>query len=169
MERAARLHALAHDRRSRCRARAVPAPRRGSAAPGPRRLRPAQPGEDPQAVAAEQLRKDGVQVLHTIGGDDTSIAAARLAQYLHSRGYDLTVVGLPKTIDNDIIPIGLSLGATTAVQHGARFLRQVVAEATANPRMLIVHEVHAPSCRAGPRCGRAQRRVPVSPTRRAAV
>lgn len=39
-------------------------------------------GEDPQKVAADQLIKDGVQVLHTIGGDDTNTAAADLARYL---------------------------------------------------------------------------------------
>ena len=33
-------------------------------------------GQDPQQVAADQLVKDGVDVLHTIGGDDTNTAAA---------------------------------------------------------------------------------------------
>ena len=36
-------------------------------------------GENPLAVAASQLMKDGVEVLHTIGGDDTNMAAASLA------------------------------------------------------------------------------------------
>ena len=35
-------------------------------------------GQDPQKVAADQLVKDGVDVLHTIGGDDTNTAAADL-------------------------------------------------------------------------------------------
>ena len=61
-------------------------------------------GEDPLAVAAERLRADGVDVLHTIGGDDTNTTAADLAAYLHENGYELTVVGLPKTIDNDVSP-----------------------------------------------------------------
>ena len=62
-------------------------------------------GVDPLAFAAEQLRKDGVDVLHTIGGDDTNTTAADLAAYLHEHNYELTVVGLPKTIDNDVVPI----------------------------------------------------------------
>ena len=74
-------------------------------------------GQDPLAVAAEQLRKDGVDVLHTIGGDDTNTTAADLAAYLHKEGHELTVIGLPKTIDNDIIPIRQSLGALTAEQN----------------------------------------------------
>ena len=51
-----------------------------------------QPGQDPLHVAAEQLRRDGVDVLHTIGGDDTNGTAADLAAYLRSNGYELTVV-----------------------------------------------------------------------------
>lgn len=68
-------------------------------------------GEDPLKVAADQLVKDGVDVLHTIGGDDTSLTAADLAAYLAKNDYNLTVVGLPKTIDNDVYPIAQSLGA----------------------------------------------------------
>ena len=69
-----------------------------------------QEGQDPLQVAAEQLTKDGVDVLHTIGGDDTNTTAADLAAYLHENGYELTVVGLPKTIDNDVVPIRQSSG-----------------------------------------------------------
>ena len=68
-------------------------------------------GEDPLKVAADQLVKDGVDVLHTIGGDDTSLTAADLAAYLAKNDYNLTVVGLPKTVDNDVYPIAQSLGA----------------------------------------------------------
>jgi pyrophosphate--fructose-6-phosphate 1-phosphotransferase len=100
-----------------------------------------QPGQDPLQVAAEQLRSDGVDVLHTIGGDDTNGTAADLAAYLRSNGYQLTVVGLPKTIDNDIVPIKQSLGAWTAAEQGALYARNIIAEHSTNPRMLIVHEV----------------------------
>ena len=103
-------------------------------------------GEDPQQVAANQLVADGVDVLHTIGGDDTSTAAADLAAFLKTNNYDLTVVGLPKTVDNDVIPIRQSLGAWTAAEQGARFFDNVVSEHNANPRMLIVHEVMGRNC-----------------------
>jgi pyrophosphate--fructose-6-phosphate 1-phosphotransferase len=103
-------------------------------------------GQDPQQVAADQLTRDGVDVLHTIGGDDTNTAAASLAAFLANNGYKLTVVGLPKTVDNDVIPIRQSLGAWTAAEQGARFFANVVAEHSANPRMLIVHEVMGRNC-----------------------
>ena len=56
------------------------------------------------------------------------------------------MVGLPKTIDNDVFPITQSLGAWTAAEQGAAFFENVGAEATANPRMMIVHEVMGRDC-----------------------
>jgi len=103
-------------------------------------------GEDPQKVAADQLIKDGVDVLHTIGGDDTNTAAADLASFLEKNGYNLTVIGLPKTIDNDVYPIRQTLGAFTAAEEGAKNFTNVVNEQSANPRMLIVHEIMGRSC-----------------------
>ncbi len=106
----------------------------------------AKEGQDPQKVAADQLIKDNVDVLHTIGGDDTNTAAADLAAFLKKNNYDLTVIGLPKTVDNDVYPIRQSLGAWTAAEQGAQFFENVVAEHNANPRMLIVHEVMGRHC-----------------------
>ncbi|MFN8047854.1 MAG: pyrophosphate--fructose-6-phosphate 1-phosphotransferase [Ancrocorticia sp.] len=103
-------------------------------------------GENPLEVAAEQLRKDGVDVLHTIGGDDTNTTAADLAAYLHENNYELTVVGLPKTIDNDIVPIRQSLGAMTAAEESSDFAQHIIGEHRSNPRMLIVHEVMGRAC-----------------------
>ena len=103
-------------------------------------------GQDPQKVAADRLVADGVDVLHTIGGDDTNTAAADLAKFLKENKYELTVIGLPKTIDNDVYPIRQSLGAWTAAEEGAKFFENVVGESGANPRMLIVHEVMGRNC-----------------------
>ena len=104
------------------------------------------PGQDPQQVAADQLVRDGVAVLHTIGGDDTNIAAASLADFMARNGHQLTVIGLPKTVDNDVFPIRQTLGASTAAEQGATFFEHVVAEHGANPRMLVVHEVMGRGC-----------------------
>lgn len=105
-----------------------------------------QEGQDPLQVAAEQLRTDGIDVLHTIGGDDTNTTAADLARYLHENDYELTVVGLPKTIDNDVIPIKQSLGAWTAAEEAAGFARNIIGEHRSGNRMLIVHEVMGRHC-----------------------
>jgi pyrophosphate--fructose-6-phosphate 1-phosphotransferase len=103
-------------------------------------------GTDPLQVAAERLTADGVDVLHTIGGDDTNTTAADLAAYLGKHEHELVVVGLPKTIDNDIIPIKQSLGAWTAAEQGARFAANILAEHNSGARMLIVHEVMGRHC-----------------------
>ena len=103
-------------------------------------------GEDPLKVAADQLVRDGVDVLHTIGGDDTNTTAADLAAYLAKHSYPLIVVGLPKTIDNDVYPIKQSLGAWTAAEEGAKFFMNVVKENSANPRALTIHEVMGRNC-----------------------
>jgi pyrophosphate--fructose-6-phosphate 1-phosphotransferase len=103
-------------------------------------------GQNPLHVAAEQLVRDGVTILHTIGGDDTNTTAADLAAYLEANGYALTVVGLPKTIDNDVVPIRQTLGAVSAAEQGALFWENAVNEQSANPRILLIHEVMGRHC-----------------------
>ena len=103
-------------------------------------------GDLPLEVAAKQLQKDQVTILHTIGGDDTNTMAAELAGYLSENNYDLTVVGLPKTVDNDIVPIAQSLGAATAAEQGALFFENIANENTTSTRQLIIHEVMGRHC-----------------------
>lgn len=103
-------------------------------------------GEVPLEVAAKQLQKDGITVLHTIGGDDTNTQAASLAAYLAENNYKLTVVGLPKTVDNDVFPVRQSLGAYTAGEQGAQFFHNIVNESSASARMLIIHECMGRDC-----------------------
>ncbi|MDO5698475.1 MAG: pyrophosphate--fructose-6-phosphate 1-phosphotransferase [Dermatophilus congolensis] len=103
-------------------------------------------GVDPLDFAAQRLTDDGVDVLHTIGGDDTNTTAADLAAHIQANGHPMTVVGLPKTIDNDIVPIRQSLGADTAAEFGAKFAANVVGEHNSSSRMLIVHEVMGRNC-----------------------
>jgi len=105
-----------------------------------------QEGEDPLKVAAEQLKKDQIDILHTIGGDDTNTMAAQLSFYLKENGYDLTVVGLPKTVDNDVFPLTQTLGAWTAAEQGAVFFENIANENTTSTRQLIIHEVMGRNC-----------------------
>lgn len=53
---------------------------------------------------------------------------------------------MPKTIDNDVIPIKQTFGADTAARHGAAYFANIVSESTANPKMLILHEVMGRDC-----------------------
>ena len=103
-------------------------------------------GENPLEVAANQLVKDGITILHTIGGDDTNITAADLSNYLKANNYNLTVVGLPKTVDNDVYPIAQTLGAWTAAEQGAIFFENIANENTTSDRQLIIHELMGRDC-----------------------
>ena len=103
-------------------------------------------GEDPLEVAANQLTNDNVNILHTIGGDDTNTMAAQLSFFLEKNGYDLTVAGLPKTVDNDVFPVAQTLGAWTAAEQGSIFFENVVNENTTSNRQLIIHEVMGRHC-----------------------
>jgi diphosphate-dependent phosphofructokinase len=103
-------------------------------------------GENSLQVAAEQLAKDGITILHTIGGDDTNSAAADLASFLALNGYNLIVVGIPKTVDNDVFPLSQTLGAWTAAEQGAIFFQNIANENTTSSRQLLVHEVMGRNC-----------------------
>ena len=103
-------------------------------------------GEVPLEIAAKNLTKDGVDIIHTIGGDDTNTMAAQLSFYLKNNGYDLTVVGMPKTVDNDVFPVSQTLGAWTAAEQGAIFFENIVNENTTSTRQLIIHEVMGRHC-----------------------
>ncbi len=97
--------------------------------------------EIPIEVAAQQLIKDKVDILFTIGGDDTNTTAKDLKNYISSRDVKISVIGIPKTIDNDIFPVTRSLGAYTAANSGASFFSNIVNENFMGERHLIVHEV----------------------------
>ena len=56
------------------------------------------------------------------------------------------MVGLPKTVDNDVKPIRQTLGAWTAAEYGAAFFDNISNEQSAAPRTLIIHEVMGRSC-----------------------
>ena len=103
-------------------------------------------GELPLEIAAQRLMSDKIDILHTIGGDDTNTTAGELVKYLEEHNYQLTVVGLPKTIDNDIIPIKQTLGAVTAAEQTSKFFQNIVNENTTSSRQLIIHEVMGRNC-----------------------
>jgi len=102
--------------------------------------------ESPLEVAANQLMQDQISILHTIGGDDTNTTAAELVDYLDKHNYNLTVVGFPKTIDNDIYPISQTLGAYTAAEQTSLFFKNIVNENTTSSRQLIIHEIMGRNC-----------------------
>ena len=100
----------------------------------------------PLETAAQELIKNKIDILHTIGGDDTNTTAADLVKYLEEKKYKLTIVGLPKTIDNDVYPIQQTLGAFTAAEQTSNFFKNIVNENTTSSRHLIIHEIMGRNC-----------------------
>lgn len=71
------------------------------------------------AVMAEYLKKLGVNVLLCVGGDGTQRGAFALSQQCRKMNMPVSVVGVPKTIDNDVAFCERSFGFTTAVAMAA--------------------------------------------------
>ncbi len=72
--------------------------------------------------AVENLIARGVDILFTVGGDGTQRGANDLYQEARKRGHALSVVGIPKTIDNDVGFVSRTFGFFTAVEEAARVL-----------------------------------------------
>ncbi len=73
-------------------------------------------------MAVENLIARGVNILFTVGGDGTQRGANELFREARNRGHALSVVGLPKTIDNDVGFVSRTFGFFTAVEEAARVL-----------------------------------------------
>jgi 6-phosphofructokinase 1 len=89
-------------------------------------------GQDPGAMAAT-LERLGVNLLFVIGGDGTLRGAQRIADEADRRGLTLSVVGVPKTIDNDIPYIDQSFGFQTAFTRATESIKSALTEASSTP------------------------------------
>lgn len=71
-------------------------------------------------VLIEQLKKKNIEYVLYIGGNDSMDTVAKLSKYCKQNGiYDLTVVGIPKTIDNDLVGIDHCPGFGSAAKYVA--------------------------------------------------
>jgi 6-phosphofructokinase 1 len=73
-------------------------------------------------IAVDNLIRLGVNILFTIGGDGTQRGGNELFQEARRRGHPLAVVGIPKTIDNDVAFVTRTFGYLTAVEQAAHAL-----------------------------------------------
>jgi 6-phosphofructokinase 1 len=87
-------------------------------------------GPQDVGVMVDTLVRDGVKALFCVGGDGTLRGASAIAAEVRRRGLEIAVVGIPKTIDNDLSWIVRSFGFATAVEEAARALQAANVEAT---------------------------------------
>lgn len=85
----------------------------------------------PQDVGdmVDTLERLGVGILFAIGGDGTLKGASAIAREIGRRGVQIAVVGIPKTIDNDISHIQQSFGFETAASEARRAVYAAHSEA----------------------------------------
>ncbi|MEW5734673.1 MAG: ATP-dependent 6-phosphofructokinase [Thermodesulfobacteriota bacterium] len=79
------------------------------------------------------LERMNVGILFTIGGDGTLVAAAKICDAIKERNLKISVVGVPKTIDNDIYMVERSFGFDTAVEAATAAIRSAHTEAQGYP------------------------------------
>jgi 6-phosphofructokinase 1 len=90
---------------------------------------------------ADTLQKMGVNMLFTIGGDGTQRASLDLFRALKARGIHLAVVGIPKTIDNDLNYVQRTFGFATAVSVADTVISGAHVEAAGAPNGISLVKV----------------------------
>jgi 6-phosphofructokinase 1 len=80
-------------------------------------------------VAVDFLIDQGIDILFTVGGDGTQRGGNALFEEARTRGHALSVVGIPKTIDNDVRYVTRTFGYGTAVAEAVRVIHSAHTEA----------------------------------------
>jgi 6-phosphofructokinase 1 len=86
-------------------------------------------GPQPPEEVVDFLEREGVNLLFMIGGDGTMRAARKVATEAMRRELKISVIGVPKTIDNDISFVSRSFGFDTAVEKAAEAIQCAHTEA----------------------------------------
>jgi 6-phosphofructokinase 1 len=86
-------------------------------------------GPQPVPVMVDTLERLGVGILFVIGGDGTLRGAHAIAEEVGRRGRPIAVIGIPKTIDNDIAFVQQTFGFETSVVESRHVIRAANAEA----------------------------------------
>ena len=81
------------------------------------------------SIAVDFLISQKVDILFTVGGDGTQRGGNALYQEALKRGHPLAVVGIPKTIDNDVLYVSRTFGFGTAVDEAVRVIDSAHTEA----------------------------------------
>ena len=105
---------------------------RGGTILGTSRTNPYADGQDGTALVRRSLERCGVDALIPIGGEDTLGVALRL----HRAG--VPIVGVPKTIDNDIGATDVTFGFQTAVQIVTDAIDRLHTTAESHNRVMVV-------------------------------
>jgi 6-phosphofructokinase 1 len=89
----------------------------------------------PQSIdeVVDTLERMNIAILFMIGGDGTLMAATKIADAVTAMGLKISIIGIPKTIDNDIYLVSRSFGFETAVDVATKAIQGAHNEAEAYP------------------------------------
>jgi 6-phosphofructokinase 1 len=90
-------------------------------------------GSQPATEIVDYLQRKGINLLFTIGGDGTLRGALDVYKEIAKRGLHIAVVGIPKTIDNDIAFVERTFGLETAFSIAGESIRSAHTEAIGAP------------------------------------
>jgi 6-phosphofructokinase 1 len=82
------------------------------------------------AKICDKLQEQGINMLFTVGGDGTQSAANMLYLEAKKRNMPLSIVGVPKSIDNDVLFFDKTFGFDSAVAAASEVIRNAWVEAT---------------------------------------
>jgi 6-phosphofructokinase 1 len=86
-------------------------------------------GGDRVSDIVDALERLNLNILFTIGGDGTQKGAIEIAEEIERRGLKISIVGIPKTIDNDVLFVDRTFGFETAVARAAEAVAAAHTEA----------------------------------------
>ena len=90
-------------------------------------------GQQPTEEIVDTLVRMNINILFCIGGDGSLRGAHDIAEACREKGLKISVVGVPKTIDNDLQFVGPSFGFETAVAEATSIIRSAHVEAKGTP------------------------------------
>jgi 6-phosphofructokinase 1 len=88
--------------------------------------------------AMRHLSAHGVEILYIIGGDGSMRAAHALWRTARDQQRNISIVGVPKTMDNDVLWVWQSFGFLSAVQRSRDLIEELHTEAKSNPRLCVI-------------------------------
>jgi 6-phosphofructokinase 1 len=98
-------------------------------------------GEQSAGEIVDFLQRKGISLLFTIGGDGTLRGALEVYREITKRKLPIAVVGIPKTIDNDIAFVERTFGLETAFSVAAESIRSAHTEAIGAPNGIGIVKV----------------------------
>ena len=91
----------------------------------------------------EKLKQYGIGYFFYIGGNDSMDTVSKLSRYAQKTGSDIRFIGIPKTIDNDLVRTDHTPGFGSAAKYVASTVREIAVDASVydNKKSVTIVEI----------------------------